>query len=128
MTSGSRAGSLNNSVLPQTQCHWTPGVLLAVQSSSCALSDRKLEGLWAETKHFVSLPVTGKGGGRVPLLTHTSRGVLEAVQQYGGGCAGGTPWGIRTAGIVISIGIHSLFCSPQSLRKMAIITTHLQYQ
>ncbi|XP_037997237.1 BLOC-1-related complex subunit 7 isoform X3 [Motacilla alba alba] len=24
--------------------------------------------------------------------------------------------------------IHSLFCSSQSLRKMAIITTHLQYQ
>ncbi|XP_029814436.1 BLOC-1-related complex subunit 7 [Manacus vitellinus] len=26
------------------------------------------------------------------------------------------------------VSIHSLFCSPQSLRKMAIITTHLQYQ
>lgn len=64
----------------------------------------------------------------MPLLTDTSRGVLEAVQQYRDGCAGGTPWGIRTACIVISVGIHSLFCSPQSLRKMAIITTHLQYQ
>lgn len=62
MTSGSRAGSLNNSVLPQTQCHWTPGVLLAVQSSSCALSDRKLEGLWAETKHLCLCLSLGKEG------------------------------------------------------------------
>lgn len=64
----------------------------------------------------------------MPLLTDTNGHVLEAVQQYSGGCAGGTPWGIRTACTGISVDIHSLFYSPQSLRKMAIITTHLQYQ
>lgn len=62
------------------------------------------------------------------LLTDASGDVLEAVEQYSGGCAGGTPQGIRKACTVISVGIHFLFCSPQSLRKMAIITTHLQYQ
>lgn len=53
---------------------------------------------------------------------------LEVVQQYRDGCAGGAPQGIRMVCTVISAGIHSSFCSPQSLRKMAIITTHLQYQ
>lgn len=62
------------------------------------------------------------------LLTDTDRGVLEAVQQYSGGCAGGTPRAIRTACTGISVDINSLFYSLQSLRKMAIITTHLQYQ
>lgn len=63
MTSGSRAGGLNNLVLPQIQCHCTPGVLQAVQSSSCALSDRKLEGLWAETKHLCLCLSLGKERG-----------------------------------------------------------------
>lgn len=63
MTSGSGAGGQNNLVLPQTQCCWTPSVLQPGQPSSYALSDKKLEGLWAETKHLclcLSLERRGK--------------------------------------------------------------------
>lgn len=60
MASGSRAGGQNNLVLPQTQCCWTPGVLQAAQPSSCALSDTKLEGLWAEIKHLCLCLSLGK--------------------------------------------------------------------
>lgn len=60
MTSGLGAGGQNNLVLPQSQCRWTASVLQAGQPSSCALCDRKPEGLWAETKHLCLCLSQGK--------------------------------------------------------------------